>query len=116
MKKKKYSHLSREERHVLHAYLKENLSFREIEKRTGRNAGGLCMEVKQHSKDGTRTGYEPDYAHLRSQFRKWDANRRKPLKSREIMEYVLEKLLEDQWSPEQIARTIQLDYPDNPVV
>lgn len=110
--KKKYKHLNREERHVFYVYLRENFSFREIEKRMKRNAGGLCMEIKQHSKDGTREGYSPDFAHLKSQFRKWDANRRKPLKSREVMEYVLEKL-EEKWSPDQISKTIRLDHPDN---
>ena len=116
MKKRKYSHLSKEERHVFHAYLQENLSFRAIYKRMNRRIGGLCREIKEYSRDGTREGYDPDYAHLKSQFRKWDANRRKPLKSREVMEYVLEKLLEEQWSPDQIAKTIQLDYLNNPVM
>lgn len=103
MKKKKYSHLSREERHVFYAYLKEDLSLRAIDKRMNRRASGLSREIKEYSKDGTREGYDASYAHLKSQFRKWDANRRKPLKSREVMEYVLEKLLEDQWSPDQIS-------------
>jgi transposase, IS30 family len=116
MKKKKYSHLTREERHVFYAYLRENLSLRGIEKRMRRKASGLCREIKEHSKDGTREGYEPDYAHLKSQFLKWDANRRKPLKSREVMEYTLEKLLKNQWSPDQIAKTIKLDYPDIPAM
>lgn len=110
MKKKKYNHLNRQDRHVFYAYLRENLSFRKIEERMERKASGLCREIKEHSKDGTREGYEPDFAHLKSQFRKWDANRRKPLKSREVMEYVLEKL-KAEWSPEQIAETIRLDFP-----
>ena len=112
MKKKKYTHLTREERHVFHAYLNENLSLRNIEKRIKRKASGLCREIKENSKDGTRDGYDPDFAHLKSQFRKWDANRRKPLKSREVMEYVLEKL-KAEWSPDQIAKTIKLDHPDS---
>ena len=116
MNKKNYSHLSREERHVFYAYLKEKLSLRAIEKKIRRSASGLSREIRQHSKDGTREGYEPNYAHLKSQFRKWDANRRKPLKSREVMEYVLEKLLNDQWSPDQIEKTIRLDYLNNPVM
>jgi len=110
--KKKYKHLIREERHVFYAYLKEDLSLRGIGKRMRRKASGLCREIKENSKDGTRAGYEPDFAHLKSQFRKWDANRRKPLKSREVMEYVLEKL-KAEWSPDQIAKTIKLDHPDN---
>ena len=116
MKEKKYTHLSREERHVFHAYLKEHLSLRDIDNRMNRRVSGLSREIKEYSKDGTREGYDPDYAHLKSQFRKWDANRRKPLKSREVMEYVLEKLLEKQWSPDQISKTIKLDYPDNPAM
>lgn len=110
MKKKKYNHLNREDRHVFYAYLKEDLSFRGIEKRMKRKASGLCREIKEYSKNGTRAGYDPDYAHLKSEFRKWDANRRKPLKSREVMEYVLEKL-NKKWSPDQISKTIILDHP-----
>lgn len=111
--KNKYTHLNRETRHVFYAYLKEDLSLRAIGVRMKRIASGLCREIKENSKDGTREGYDPDYAHLKSQFRKWDANRRKPLKCREVMEYVLKKL-EMQWSPEQISKTIQLDYPTKP--
>lgn len=112
MKKKKYNHLTREDRHVFYAYLKEDLSLRSIEERMSRKASGLCREIKEYSKDGTRTGYEPDFAHLKSQFRKWDANRRKPLKSREVMEYVLERLGKE-WSPEQISKTMKLEYPES---
>jgi IS30 family transposase len=111
--KKKYKHLTLEDRHVFYAYLKEGISLRGIEKRMKRKASGLCREIKKNSKDGTRVGYYPDFAYLKSKFRKWDANRRKPLKSREVMEYVLEKL-RLQWSPDQISKTILLDYPNNP--
>lgn len=111
--KKKYSHLTREERHVFFAYLKEGLSLRSIEKRMRRKASGLCREIKENSKDGIRGGYYPDFAHLKSQFRKWDANRRRALKSREVMEYVFKKL-GIQWSPDQISKTIILDYPNHP--
>lgn len=115
MKKKKYNHLTREDRYVFYAYLKEDLSLRGIEERMGRKASGLCREIKEYSKDGTRTGYEPDFAHLKSQFRKWDANRRKPLKSREVMECVLEGL-EKEWSPEQISKAMKLEHLDNPMM
>lgn len=113
--KKKYNHLVREERHVFSAYLRDGLSLRAIETKLGRKAGGLCREIKTYSRDGTREGYDPDFAHLQSQFRKWDANRRKPLKSREVMEYVLEKLSAE-WSPDQISKTMILDYPNDPAM
>ena len=113
MKKKKYNHLTREDCHVFFAYLKEDLSLRNIERRMSRKASGLCREIKEYSKDGTREGYDPNFAHMKSRFRKWDANRRKPLKSREVMEYILEKL-QAEWSPDQISKTIRLDHSGNP--
>lgn len=113
MKKKDYKHLTSEDRHVFAAYLSEGLSLRKIEKKMFRMASGLCREIKEYSKDGTRQGYDPYFAHLKAQFRKWDSNRRKPLKSKEVMTYVLEKL-HLQWSPKQIEQVIKLDYPHDP--
>lgn len=113
MIKTRYHHLTREERHVLSAYLKDNLSLRAIGLKLSRAAGGLCREIGENSRDGTRRSYDPDYADLHARFRKWDANRRNPLKSREIMEYVLKGLSKD-WSPVQIAKRIQEDHPEDP--
>ena len=113
MKQKHYTHMSREERHVFSAYLQDGLSLRAVALKLGRQPGGLCREIKENSRDGNRTGYDPAFADLHARFRKWDANRRNPLKSREVMEYVLEKLRKD-WSPVQIAGRIQEDHPGSP--
>lgn len=113
MKKKHYSHMSREERHVLSAYLEDGLSLRAVARKLGRQPGGLCHEIRENSQDGKRTGYDPAFADLHARFRKWDANRRNPLKSREVMKYVLRKLKAD-WSPVQIARRICDDHPHDP--
>jgi IS30 family transposase len=110
MGKKKYCHLATEERHVLSAYLKDGMSLRSIGLKVGRSAGGLCGEIRENSRDGTRQGYEPDFAHMSAQFRKWDANRRNPMKSAEVMRYVLDGLNKE-WSPVQISGRIKEDHP-----
>lgn len=112
MKKKKYGHLTRQERHVFSAYLRDGLSLRAAALKISRAAGGLCVEIQENSRDGTRAGYDPDFAHASAQFRKWDANRRNPLKSAEVMRYVLESLAKE-WSPVQISERIKDDFPGN---
>ncbi len=113
MKQKLYTHMSREERHVLSAYLKDGLSLRAVARKLSRQPGGLCHEIQENSRDGTRTSYDPAFADLHARFRKWDANRRNPLKSREVMKYVLKKLKKD-WSPVQIAERMKEDHPHDP--
>jgi IS30 family transposase len=114
MKKRKFGHLSREERFILSSYLKDGLSLRDVARKLERSAGGLSTEIAQNGRDGTREGYDPGFADMSARFRKWDANRRNPMKCREVMRYVLGKLTEEEWSPVQIAERIGKDYPKDP--
>jgi len=97
-----YIHFSQEERCVLAAYLLEGLSLRSIAKKLRRSFGGLSMEIARSSSDGTREHYDAYAAHLGSRMRKWDANRRNPMKEEDLRAYVRKNLLEG-WSPEVIA-------------
>lgn len=97
-----YSHFSQEERCVLAAFLREGLSLRVIAKKLQRSVGGISMEINRSSPDGSRERYEPHTAHLGSRMKKWDANRRNPMKDERLQIYVHEQLKEG-WSPEVIA-------------
>jgi len=97
-----YTHLSQEERCVLAAYLQEGLSFRGIAQRLHRSVGGISMEIARGSPDGSRERYDPHAAHLGSRMKKWDANRRNPMKDTRLQKHVHVRLLRG-WSPEIIA-------------
>ncbi len=101
-----YTHFSQEERCVLAAYLREGLSLRAITKKLRRSVGGLSMEISRSSPDGSRDHYDPYAAHLGSRMKKWDANRRNPMKDDDLQTYVRTQLVEG-WSPEVIAGTLK---------
>src|SRR3989338_10464153 len=101
-----YIHFSQEERCILAAYLREGLSLRVIGKKLKRSAGGLSMEITRGSVDGSRERYEPYAAHLGSRMKKWDANRRNPMKDEELQAHVrrseerrVGKECRSRWSP-----------------
>jgi len=97
-----YIHFSQEERCVLAAFLQEGLSFRAVARKLRRSVGGISMEIDRSSPDGSRERYDPYVAHLGSRMKKWDANRRNPMKDEKLRTYIREKLREG-WSPEIIA-------------
>lgn len=103
-----YTHFSQEERCVLAALLHEGLSLRSIAQRLKRSVGGISMELARSSPDGSRQHYDPHAAHLGSRMKKWEANRRNPLKDGQLRAYVQEKLQEG-WSPEIIAGRLETE-------
>ena len=102
-------HISREERHVLSAYLKDGLSLRGIANKLKRSVSSISDEV---SINGGQDTYDPDAAHFNAQLRKWNANSKNPMKNKKVWDYVLNKLNEG-FSPEQIAGRIKDDYKRN---
>ena len=97
-----YTHFSQEERCVLSAFLREGMSLRSIAKKLKRSVGGLSTEIDRSSSDGSRDRYDPYAAELGSRMKKWNANRRNPMKDDALQAYVRTQLLEG-WSPEVIA-------------
>lgn len=104
-----YTHFSQEERCVLAAYLSEGSSLRSIALKLQRSVGGISMEIARSSIDGTRERYDPYAAHLGSRMKKWDANRRNPMKDEALQEHVRTQLKEG-WSPEVIAGTLKKEH------
>lgn len=102
-------HLKVEERHVLYVYLQEGYSLRKIAGKMKRALSSLSEEVRV---GGGRERYDPILADFHAKLRKWKANSRNPLKSKEVWEYVILKLKEG-WSPQQISERIRLDHPND---
>lgn len=101
--------LSSEERSVLAALKAEGLSLRMIAKRLGRSVSTISDELKRN---GGRDEYDPHSAELQTKLRRWEANRKNPMKPEKFDAFVEEKLKEG-WSPEVIAGRLPLEFPDD---
>lgn len=109
--KRAFKHLSLEEREKYFAWKEVGLSLRDIGRRLGRSHSTFSREPKRNAKYGKL--YIPCLAQKQAD-RVGERQRRKaPLKSPLIFLYVRKHLREDQWSPEQIAGRLPIDYPGN---
>ncbi len=107
-----YTHFSQEERCVLAAYLSDGLSLRAIAKKLRRSVGGISTEIARSSPDSSRDRYDPYAAQLGSRMKKWNANRRNPMKDELLRKKVCAQL-KDGWSPEVIAGRLKKEHGKN---
>lgn len=91
--------LSSDERSVIAVLLQEGRSLRYIAGKLQRSVSSISDEVQRNSTAGI---YDAFAAQFQSSIRRWDANRRNPMKDEELQEYVQQQL-RDGWSPEVIA-------------
>ncbi len=64
------------------------------------------MEVSRSSPDGSRERYDAFVAHVGSRMKKWNANRKKPMKDETLQKHVRAQLKEG-WSPEVISGALR---------
>lgn len=102
------SHAEREEIAVLNA---QHLGPREIGRRIGRPHSTVSRELARNSnRDGTYRGL---LAQKRAEQRARRPKRGKLATHQALREYVVDKLENDQWSPEQISRSLRRDFRDD---
>jgi len=102
--------LSLDDRVEIRLGLERGESFQRIGERLGRHRSTICRETKAN---GGRDGYRPMDAHRRAEQAarrpKTTKLRRNPTLCRRVVAD-----LEQLWSPEQIARRLRAEYPDDP--
>jgi len=91
--------LSSEERSVIAVLLQEGRSLRYIAGKLRRSVSSVSDEVKRNGMAGS---YDAFAAQFQSGIRRWDANRRNPMKDEALQTHVRAQLKEG-WSPEVIA-------------
>jgi transposase, IS30 family len=103
--------LTLDEREEIGFGLAQRVSLAGIARRLGRPTSTVSREVKVN---GGRDSYRPSQAHRRA----YDRARRP--KARRLESAALRQVVTDQieqwWSPEQIARRLRLDFPDDPMM
>ncbi|BDS07340.1 IS30 family transposase [Oceaniferula spumae] len=102
----KYKHLSKEERYMIGAFRMQRLSLRAIAQKLGRSPSTISREIKRNnrSQDGR---YRASHADSNYNARKRWARRGSRFDWREWK--LVEKLIRQEHSPEQIAGRLKLD-------
>lgn len=104
------SRLTYEERLLICACRKDGLSVRATADEVGRDASTISRELRRNL---CKTGYRATVAHHRARVR---ARRPKAfeLECHSHLARWVERLLEDDWSPEQISNRLRKEHPDDP--
>jgi len=111
---KKYQHLNLEERETLRVGLEKGESLRKIAKKLGRSHTTVAREIQRNQlKQGKDQGqYIACKAQIKADKRGRLQRTKSPLKEPFIFLYVRTHLREGNWSPEQIAGRLTLEYPE----
>lgn len=109
---RKYTHLTRGERERIRLLRLEKRSIGFIAAALLRSKSTIYREVKRHLH---HNGYEPERADGHAKKVRSKARRQRKMMLPEIEAYVKQGLLKD-WSPEQIAGRLRLDYPHSPAL
>jgi len=106
-------YLSLLERQRIATLHRQRVSLREIAQIIGRSPSTVSREVRRNmlSHDGGR--YDGDLAHARARQRA-RRPRRNRLSQDEQLRRVVQSLLEQEWSPEQISAHLRHTYPEQP--
>jgi IS30 family transposase len=104
-----YTHFTTQERIFLELYLDQGLSKTEIARKLGRSRSSIYREIKRNSEQGCYSAFKAHERYIA----------RKKLSGRKIQMYIpllnyFNSRLKKSWSPEQIAKRLPLDYPDDP--
>lgn len=103
--------ISLEEREKIRDLTRDGHSLRNVARILGRAPSTISREIRRNlSREGT---YHPYAAHRKAADRRPRPKLRKLVASAPLRAYVQEKLSEF-WSPEQISRTLRMDYPSDP--
>lgn len=106
-----YTRLSLSEREAISQSLWAGEPFNEIAKRLGREASTVSREVRVNCI--YKRCYRPSAAQERAEAQRKSQARSKKLEtSHALQEYVYARLRQE-WSPEEIARRIKLEYPQD---
>ncbi|MGD9087135.1 MAG: IS30 family transposase [Desulfobacterales bacterium] len=108
-----YYHLSSEERYVISYLVLGALSLREIGRRIGRHHSTISREIKRNRPTYADDAvYWYDAAQQYADQRKTKARHWRKKSNKQLVHYVLSKLIDD-WSPEEICGRLVVDYSNN---
>lgn len=112
--KKRYNHLSYEERIMIRSYVQVGLSLRKISKELGRAPSTISRELSRNEQFSGKRVIYPRFAQMKANGRRRRAYKKERLKSINNQKYV-EDQLKMGWSPEQISGRMHVEQFSLPV-
>lgn len=106
-----YQHLSEKERYVI-SHLQYSYSMREIARRLGRSHSTISREFKRAKEIHPWTTYYYDWAHPLALERRQQPRHLRRQANQRLIVYVASRLRLE-WSPDEIANRIRIDYPND---
>jgi IS30 family transposase len=110
-KGKCYTHFAREEREEIAIGLERGESIRSIAKKLGRSPSSVSREIRRNTPLFRLVRYRGNRAHKRAAARSRRSHARRRLANPVIRSYVESHLVNDGWTPEEIAGRLPLDHP-----
>lgn len=104
-------HLTLVERVKIEMYHEQGMSATGIASTLGRCVTTITRELQRNS---TARGYRAERAHRMYLERRRSCRPAEKLRSLRLRHYVIEKIRDEEWTPEQVAGRLPLDFPDDP--
>lgn len=104
-------HLTPIERGKIQAFWNEEMSRSEIAEKVGRSPATIGRELARNS---TARGYEADKAQCRYEERRKACRPRRKMDRLPLRDYVIKSIRDEEWTPEQVAGRLPLEFPDDP--
>jgi len=106
----KATKLTAGERDLIALWKAKGMSIRSIADKLNRSSSTICDEIHRNLYEGEY--YIANYAQKKTEERRSIANKKNPLKGREVIHYV-ENRLRDGWTPELISGRSKLLFPED---
>jgi IS30 family transposase len=104
-------HLTPTERGKIEAYHEKGMTGAAIARKLGRAISTVSRELRRNS---GRNGYDAEKAQQLYKERRKECRPREKLDYKPLREYVIEKIRDEEWTPEQVAGSLPLHHPDDP--
>ena len=108
-----YKHFTVEERERIQEMLWQKASIRSIAGALNRSPSSVSREISRNKDALGRRYYMPRTANERALEKRKSRGRKDRLKNSVVREYVIQRLKDDGWSPEQIAGKLPEERPGN---
>lgn len=105
------AHLTPTERGKIEAYLAQGTSYTRIAQDLGRAVSTISREVRRNS---AAQSYRAQKAQSLYQDRRLDCRPERKLEYKPLRDFVIIKIRDEDWSPEQVAGSLPRLFPDSP--
>ena len=108
---RKYNHLTSEERDLIAVRNAEGKVQEEIAREIGRSASTISRELRRNK--SSKDLYLATEADKQANLRKSKAHQRTRIPDEFTRQYIKDRIIQDQWTPEQISGRLKRDYPEH---